>query len=299
MEKEFRFFDLGPASRLAIAGGSYALGSAIQLALPGWIVPGLLVTAAGWIPLMLRRATNKPDDQGLEEWRPVTIAELDRLDDTLRESKKIRKKARPMGRNVMIAMLAPIALFTLIGGVAAGGTDFVFVAGNALIFLVPALFFGGVKVFLPKDIDMKMPSFRAVLARPLPKNVAVAPYIRFDKDPKGRDVPEDLRIMLEMKRPPEDLVGVQLQAAINNGPNGPVPYLYAVVLTRGRNGQAYSLASRVSARGFEVEAGGDDSYGTVIMRQDTSGGGYHTTPDDCRELLELCLKVLERMGAAA
>jgi hypothetical protein len=298
MTDEFRFLKLGLGSRLALAAGLFASGIALELAFHAGVLPGLALIVAGWLPLMLRTATNKPDDQGLEEWRPVTMTEIDRLDDGIRQSRALRRKTRNMGTIVLVAMSAPFLFVLLVGSAIAGRTDVAFVVGNAVALFVPALFFGRVRVFLPKDIDFKMPSFRALLSEPLPEGMAVAPYIRFDKDPAGRDVPEDLRVMLELKRPPEDLVGVQVQAAINKGPNGAVPYLYAVVLTRGSSGPAYAKARRIRARGFEVEPGADGDYGTVVIRQSTEDGGYHTTPDDCRELGRVCTVFLESLRTA-
>jgi hypothetical protein len=293
MQDDYRFLKLGFGSRLLLSGGLFALGIALELALrASMFFPGILVVAAGWFPLMLKKATNKPDDQGLEEWRPVPMSEVDKLDDSLRESRKLRKKTRNPASSVALALGIPFFLVFLAVSAAAERTDAYFVAVNAAAFLVPALFFGRVRVFIPNEIDMKMPCFRALLAEPLPEGIAIAPYIRFDKDRSGADCPEDLRLLYELKRAPEDLVGVQVQAAINNGPNGAVPYAYAVVLTKGKSGPSYNVAQRVRSSGFEIEAGGDDKYGTVVIRQETSGTGYHTTSEDCKRLLRLCVKVL-------
>lgn len=297
MTDEFRFGNLGLGSRLALAGGLFASGIALALAFRPGVLPGLALIVAGWFPLMLRVATNKPDDQGLEEWRPVTMAEIDRLEDGLGESKKLKKRTRRVGSIILAAMASPFLFAALVGSAVMRRTDITFVLAVVALLLVPALFFGRVQVFMPKDINFKMLSFRALLSEPLPPGIAVAPYIRFDKDPAGRDVPEDLRIMLELKRPPADLVGVQVQAAINNGPNGPVPYLYAVVLTRGTSGPTYAKARGLKPRNYKVEAKADGDFGTVVIRQSTGDGGYHTTPDDCRELAQICAGFLASLQA--
>jgi hypothetical protein len=300
MRDDFRFFKLGLASRLLLSGGLFAAGIALELAMSaGTFFPGILVVALGWFPLMLRKATNKPDDQGLEEWRPVPMAEVDRLDDGLKESKKLRKKTRSVSTGLALGLGIPAFLVFLGLTAAFERTDLYFVGVNAVVLLVPALFFGRVKVFTPSEIAMKMPCFRAILAEALPEGMAVAPYIRFDKDKSGADVPEDLRLLLELKRPPADLVGIQLQAAINNGPNGAVPYMYSVVLTKGRDGSSYKIAQRVRRSGYEVEAGGDEKYGTVVVRQETGGGGYETTAADCKRLLGLCVEVLQAIAGKA
>lgn len=298
MQDDFRYFKLGAASRLVLSGALFAAGIALELAIRGSFLPGALVAAAGWLPLMLKKATNKPDDQGLEEWRAVPMAEVDRLDDGLRESKKLRRKAAGAGSIAALALGIPAFFIVFAASLAMDRADIAFVVANAAVLLVPSVLFGRVKVFTPAEISMKMPCFRAILSDGVPEGVAVSPYIRFDKDASGGDVPEDLRILLELKRAPADLVGIQVQAAINNGPNGAVPYLYAVVLTKGKSGPSYAIAQRVRAQGFEVEPGGDKDYGTVVIRQSTEGGGYQTSPDDCRALMRVCLGALDRIRAA-
>jgi hypothetical protein len=300
MQDDFRFLKLGLASRLLVSGGLFAAGIALELAMrAGMFLPGILVVAAGWFPLMLKKATNKPDDQGLEEWRPVPMAEIDRLDDGLNESRKLRRKTRSLSTGLALGLGIPAFVVFLALTAAFERADLAFIGVNAVVLLVPALFFGRVAVFTPSEIAMKMPCFRAILAEALPEGCAMAPYIRFDKDKAGADVPEDLRLLLELKRSPSDLVGVQLQAAINNGPNGAVPYMYAVVLTKGKKGPAYALAERFRRVGYEVEAGGDEEYGTVVIRQETSGGGYETKPRDCVALLTLCREILSSIADAA
>jgi hypothetical protein len=288
MDKDFRWLSLGLPARLVASGGLFLLGAAVELLLPAFPFLGAAIAILGWFPLMLKKASNKPKDQGLEEWRPVSMAEIDRLDDGLRESRKLKRRVRSPSTGILLGLCIPVFFITFLAGRAMGRDDVVYVILNAAIFLVPAFFFGRVRVFEPAEIAMKMPCFRAVLSEPVPEGVVVAPYIRFDKDDKGMDVPEDLRLLFELKRAPADLVGVQVQAAVNNGPNGAVPYLYAVVLTHGTDGPSHQAARRVRQRGYEVEAGGDAKYGTVVLRQETSGGGYCTTPDDCRRLAALC-----------
>ncbi|MDP3177124.1 MAG: hypothetical protein Q8M76_04420, partial [Spirochaetaceae bacterium] len=227
MSDDYKVFRLGTGSRLVLAGSLWAAGTVLELALSPALLPGIALVLAGWIPLMLKKATNAPEDQGLEEWRPVTMAEVDRLDDGIRQTKKLRKKTIDARSVAALAVGLPVLVVAVIAAVASGRGDLAFVLANGAAFLFPALAFGRIKVFSPRVIAMKMPCFRAALSVPLPAGAAVAPYIRFDKDKAGLDVPEDLRLMLELKRPPADFVGIQIQAAINKGPNGEVPYLYA------------------------------------------------------------------------
>jgi len=289
---DFRLFSLGLPARYALSSGLFAAGAALALALPPFGLLRLGVAALGWAPLLLRPATNRPDDQGLEEWRLVSMAEVDRLEDSLKEARSMRRQMRS-SLSSLIGFLAIGAIsIALIASAASGRGDVAYLAGFGAVFLVPGLFFGRVSVFRPEEIARKESSFVAFLSERPPEGVAVAPYIRFDKDSKGRDVPEDFRLLLEAKRPPADLVGIQVQCATNEGPNGEVPYLYAVVLTKGKSGPSYEAARRFRARGYEVEAGGDEEYGSVVITQQTGNGGYCTTPADCARLAKVCYDVL-------
>jgi hypothetical protein len=298
MENDFRFFKLGTGSRIALSACLFAAGIVLELAIEQSFIPGLLVVVAGWFPLMLKKATNKPDDQGLEEWRPVPMSEIDRLDDGIRESRKLRRRTMSWAAVTALALGLPAFFIAIFASLATGRMDIAFVALNAAALFLPSIAFGRVKVFSPKEISFKMPSFRALLSDAMPEGVVVSPYIRFDKDASGADVPEDLRFMLELKRPPEDFVGIQIQAAVNNGPNGAVPYLYAVVLTKGKAGPSYAAARSFRVDGYVVEPGGDKDYGTVVIRQSTDNGGYETTPNDCLKLMKVCLRVVDRIRSA-
>jgi hypothetical protein len=286
MQSDFRFFKLSLGSRLILAGAFFVAGVEIQIASSTF--NGLPVAALGWLFLMLRSATNKPDDRGLEQWRPVPVSEIDRLDDGLRQSKDLRKKTRNWADTLGLRLGLPLLIGFRAVTAFADREDYWLAGLDFAFFLVPAIFFGRIKVFAPPAIEMKMPCFRAFLSKKLPEAMAVAPYVRFDKDKSGADIPEDLRMLVELKRPPADLVGVQIQAAINHGPAGNVPYLYAVVLSKGRSGCSYQTAEQLQIPGYLVDAKTDGDYGTVVIRQE----GYATGPDDCVELQRICVEVL-------
>jgi len=293
MDVSFRFFKLALAPRLVFAGALYALAALAQVSLSA-AAPGFLLVIPAWFFLAIKGASNKPRDKGLEEWRAVSNEEITRIADGIRQSKKLRAK---VGGPVALGVLFLVAM--AVAGVASAfsNPNLSLAFLDLALFSVPGLFFGRITVHLPVDMDRKLPCFLAIMDAPRPAGWVLTPYLRFDKDEEDRDVPEDMRFMLEPRRKPADLVGVQFQASINNGEHGPVPYLYAVVLARGRTGPAYGLLRTMQARGYTVEAGGDDAYGTVVVRQDTGGGGYHTTPDDCEALFGLMVKALEKAGA--
>jgi hypothetical protein len=292
MDEAFAFFKLGKSSRLAVAAGCFATGALIQTLFPWGTLPGFALIAAGWAPLALKPVTNKPADQGLEQWRPVSMAEVDRLADKIRHSKESRMKS--LGGTFGSVALSALLLVCAAAASAIGRRPALLFA-DAFLFLVPALFFGALKVFVPPLLDLKMPCFQALFEEKASDDLVLTPYFRFDKDKEGKDVPEDLRVMVEPKRKPADFVGVQIQAAVNKGPNGQVPYLYAVFLTEGK-GESYRRLLPSRPRGYEVERGGDEKYGSIVLRQETSGTGYATKPSDCARLYG---RVAEGLAALA
>jgi len=284
----FRVGGLGAGARLAAFAACAALGVFLQIALPAAFLPGTLLIAAPLILLSARPWTNKPKDQGEEDWQPAGMAEIDRIADAFRAAKKIKVPFwyRPASGLPFTILLAFLSFASLPIDPRVSLVFF-----DSLLLLWPTLHFLRIRIWVPRDLEMTMRCVQAALSVDPPENIAITPYLRLDRDDAGLRVPEDVRLMVELRRPKADLVGIQLQAAINSGPNGAVPYLYAVVLTRGK-GPSWRVAAAFKARGYEIEPGGDDEYGTVVIRQNTSRGGYHTDAEACRRLMKLSYELL-------
>lgn len=291
--KPFSLFSLSLPSRLILAALFYAACVFSQLALDLPLV-GLVFVVPAWFVLSLKRIHNKPDDQGLENWRAVGEAEVHRIADNISNTKKLQAQVVKSGCLPVLLHLGLVALVFLFLGEA----SFLSLAlADLACFVVPGLYFGGVSFFIPPELVQKLPSVLAVMNHERPKDLILTPYIRFDQDKERNEIPEDLRLMVEPRRKPEALVGVQMQVAINKGPNGQVPYMYAVILLRGRSDPLYRRLSGIKLRGYEVEAGGDDDYGTVVIRQLTSGTGYHTKEADCQRLFQAVARICAELAS--
>lgn len=290
----FRFGRFGLGARLVLFVVLALLGAALQIAVSGAFVPGLLIMAAGLPLLAAVPWTNKPADLGEEAWTAVGEAEFDRLADSFRSARKLKVPFlyRPLAGLPITVVLVFLAFST---GAADPRIGAVF--ADAAVLFWPALHFLKVRVWVPRNLSLAMEALQAALSADLPAGVSAVPYLRLDRDAQGLRIPEDARIMLEPRRAVGDLVGVQLQVAINNGPNGAVPYLYAVVITRGK-AESWRRAAelRRSLRNFEVEAGGDDEWGSVVIRQKTGGGGYRTDPSECRRIAGVACEFLTRIA---
>jgi hypothetical protein len=285
---------LGLPSRLILGLGLAVAGIAVQFLLPspGWLLGCALVLGGGLL-FSAKGFTNKPADLGFEEWRPVTTAEIDRIADNLRNSTKIRLPLLLSRGGAILVTIACAALALFFG---LGSTPLGIAMADALLLVAIPLFSGSIQVWIPKELKMKMECMQAVLSCELPAGTTLTPYLRFDKDKAGKEIPEDVRLMVESREKREDVVGVQLQAAINNGENGAVPYLYAVALTKGK-GPSFLKLSKMKVEGYEVEFKEPEEYGAVVVRQVTGAGGYRTTVQDCKRLFALCLKILDAVKA--
>ncbi|SLM18072.1 membrane hypothetical protein [uncultured spirochete] len=287
----YRIPGLGTTSRLLIFG-AFGLGGILPQIF--WRGPGTVIgTLLLLLPLFLLSAkpwTNKPKDIGEEDWQPVTDAELDRIADAFKSTRHIHLPLwyRP-GFGVPFTILLAILAVAFGSALTLPGL----LATDALILLWPALNFLKIRLWVPREFEMVMRALQAARSVSLPPDIVCTPYLRLDRDEQGLRIPENARLMLEPRQKPEDLVGVQMQVAINKGPNGTVPYLYAVALTHGQ-GATWKKACGFRAPGYVIEPGGDASYGTVVIRQHTDNGGYQTSPQDCSRLVETAIALLKK-----
>jgi hypothetical protein len=155
------------------------------------------------------------------------------------------------------------------------------------VLLIPFLLTGNVKLWSPQELAFRMRVFDPILSSEQAEggDIVITPYLKLDKDREGHEIPQDIRLMIEPRRKPADFLGVQLQVAVNKGPNGNVPYMYAVFLCHGK-GETFQKLSSQRFEDFVKEPGGDKDYGYVVVRQQTSGTGYHTTDSDVRRLYD-------------
>jgi hypothetical protein len=296
MEMKFAIPKPAYPVRLAAFGAFAAAGFALQILIPGGygFIPGLIVMVPGLVFMWAKNFKNKPMDIGQEDWQPASIREFDRIKSNLQLTRNKRYAViyRP-GFGVTIAILLLVAAFVL-GGNHRVGSIFCI---DALVLLIPFLFTGLISLWTPQELAFRMRVFEPILSSEQAEggDIIITPYLRLDKDKEGHQVPEDVRLMVEPRRKPADFLGVQLQVAVNKGPNGNVPYMYSVFLCKGK-GSTYQAISSMRFSGYEKEPGGDKEYGYVVVRQKTSGTGYHTTDADVHRLYAMVKETLLGMA---
>jgi hypothetical protein len=271
--------------RLFIFAGCAALGLALQILIPGGygFLPGIIVMVPGIVFQWARNFRNKPMDIGQDDWQPASVREFDRIKSNIQQTRQKTFSViyRP-GFGWFIAIV--LLVFTFIFS-SADRRLATFLCADALVLLLPFLFSGNVSLWTPQELSFRMRVFEPILGSEQPEggDVVITPYLKLDKDKEGHQIPEDIRLMVEPRRKPSDFMGVQLQVAVNKGPNGNVPYMYSVFLCKGK-GRTYQELSQEKFGDYIAEPGGDKEYGYVVVRQRTAGTGYHTTDDDVRRL---------------
>jgi hypothetical protein len=279
--------------RLAAYAGFAALGMAVQILLPGFggAMLGAVLMIPGILLVWMKGYRNKPLDLGLEDWQPVSAAEFARVQSNLALTKQRQYSVfykTGFGVFILLVLLALVPVCWIIGSVLLALFFF-----DAAILLLPLLFSSNVRLWTPGELAFKMHGFETIVKSEQTEggDIIITPYLRLDKDKEGRRIPEDIRLMVEPRRKPEDFLGVQMQVAVNKGPNGPVPYMYAVFLCKGK-GVTYKKLEGAEFGNMVSEPGGDAQYGYIVVRQQTSGTGYHTKDSDIRTLYDIVKKKL-------
>ena len=296
MEMKYVIQKVAFPARLVAFAAFAAVGLALQVVIPGGLgfFAGIVLMVPGLLFVSARNFRNKPMDIGQEDWQPASVREYDRIKSNLQLTRQKRFSViYKTGFGVFIAIvLVVVALVLRAGGWRLGAL----VAADAFVLLIPFLFTGNVSLWTPQELAYRMRVFEPILSTETAEggDIIITPYLRLDKDKEGHQIPEDIRLLVEPRRKPADFLGVQLQVAVNKGPNGNVPYMYSVFLCKGK-GATYQALSSARFEDYVKEPGGDKEYGYVVVRQETSGTGYHTTDADVRRLYDMVKEKLESM----
>jgi hypothetical protein len=287
--------------RLSFFGIFIIAGVSYQYFIPNanWFL-GWLIMCAGAMFIIAKDFFNKPLDLGFEDWQPASKTEFNRINDNLTMTNKAKYPfyfRKEVAIGIIIVIVFIVILLLVIPDTPNG--KLILAILDAGIILIPVFISGSIRLWMPQDLKLKMESFNIIMkeAEKAGDKLIVTPYIRLDKDKAGKRIPEDVRLMIEPKRKPDEFVGTQIQVAINNGPNGAVPYMYAVLLCKGK-GRLFDMLQKQSYGNMVTEPGGDKDYGYIVIRQKTASGGYHTDAGDCMRLFELVAKTMQTVSAA-
>jgi hypothetical protein len=284
--------------RLIVLAVFGAAGLSVQVFNPGGLgfLPGVAIMVPGLLFMLAKNFRNKPMDIGQEDWLPASVNEFDRIKSNLQLTRQKRYSViYRAGFGWFVGLVLLVLALILSSSTRPLGK---LVCADLLVLLIPFLFTGNVSLWTPQELAFRMRVFEPILSAEQAEGgeIIITPYLKLSKDKEGHQVPEDIRLMVEPRRKPADFLGVQMQVAVNKGPNGSVPYMYSVFLCKGK-GQSFKALSMAHFGDYEREPGGDSDYGYVVVRQKTAGTGYQTTDADVRRLYALVKDKLLAMKA--
>jgi len=299
--------------RVLLAAGAFALGLAAWSLAPFPLgLPGLLLVLLGHLPLWVRRQTTAPGGatpRHEEIWAPVE-------DDWLERVKALEKRGErwdatpwdissPLGCTTLFGIL-----LLVVGGAALAGlffdADFLLRLGGAAPALFVPLWLNGMRTtWNPSELRKKGEALAAArqVAEVLgQEDFEPVPLLALREGKRGK-YPVDARLMLRPAREDESgFLGVQLQVALNNVQGTDYPYLYAVVLGRGKFHlpRPDSALAGKSRRHVVWETGESEGVRFLVLRQHADKkGGWHTTPLQIGGIVESALDLAREAWKAS
>lgn len=286
-------------ARLGAAGALFAVGAYLVFLTPN-MFPGLVLVLLGHIPLWVRTQSLAPGGATPDHedvWVPVEEGWYERIEG--QERKAAKWDATPwdatnaLGCAVLLGFAVAIMFlgFILSSISADGGSRILFFSSGLFL---PLWLSGKRTQWSPSELRIKAEALehaKAALAAASTRELELVPMLALREGKRGR-YPVDARLMV---RPSDsgdsELIGVQIQVALNNVRGRDYPYLYCVVLAK----PGYDFP-RVAGDGpwvYEYEDKDDVSYVVVRQYADNSGG-WHTTPVIISELVSRAVALFER-----
>lgn len=236
--------------------------------------------------------STRPKDRGEESWCPVT---MNKIDSIIAMNSRLKSVKIPFFYNpvVMIPFLFFLLFFLLFLFSFSGISFNPFILIIPVTAFIPFLFYGYIRKWYPARLINSIKIFEPVYSAVLPENFLLVPYLRFDRDKSGLAVPEDVKFIYEPRRDIKGFNSVQFILTWNNGPKGSVPYLYAVLLFTDSDLRE-KIMTGCSGYICEIQNTGENGeIFPLVIRQNTSGSGYHTTKDDVHCLVSYVIMLFK------
>jgi hypothetical protein len=291
--------DLAYGVRLAIAGVFFAIGACLVF-FSTFVVPGLVLVLLGHLPLWVRRQSLAPGGatpKHEEVWVPVEEGWYDRI--ASQERKAAKWDATPwdmtnaLGCSVLFGVIILIAILSILFSQVSVATGVRLLVFSGCLFL-PAWLSGRRSLWSPSELRIKgraLEQAKTALAAAATRDFELVPMLALREGKRGR-YPVDARLMA---RPADtgdsEIIGIQIQVALNNVRGRDYPYLYCVVLAQ----PGYDFPRIAEGRPWVYEYEDKDDVSYVVVRQYAdNSGGWHTTPVIISELVGRAVALGER-----
>ena len=266
---------------------------------------GLISVYIGYSKLV-PKPLNQPKEMNEENWKRVSIEVLDRVLETVAECRTKRSSVKKHGCLLALLTVAVAGVLIFITST--------FISNQAPVMLVLALivdaylvvkpvFLSGVSdVFIPPLLEFKYDVLKQVRGHAADdgtflSNYKLVPQIRFDRsEDELKQIPEDVRFLVESRLAPSDFICLQLTVTLNKGDTQSAthPYFYAVFVCQ-PNGKSSETLTRISRRdlpGNLILEKKSDEYDVFVLRD---GVGWQTYSSENEEIIRLAMEYYEEI----
>lgn len=230
-----------------------------------------------------------------------------------------------VGVGLVTAALAVVAdrgisADTVLLPVIRGGSVALLFAVDALTMLTPLWLFGRVRAWEPPNLRVRVKQLTGIYEM-LSSNAGFTfqPSLMVRKT-EGGSAPVDCRLTVGIRDADPDFMGIQVQTSLNSVEGKTYPYTYCVLLARPAFGlldKAKRFIETPPASGFRtglfsdsnekkeakfarykdslVELGREGDVEIVVVRQNTKGSGYHTTPQQAAAVFHAALALAKQV----
>ncbi|MEO0124159.1 MAG: hypothetical protein ABIL69_09190 [candidate division WOR-3 bacterium] len=251
---------------------------------------------------LIRNFTIKPIRAQKLEWKEVTPERVEQVYKHCQRLSKIRGGA--MGCVVFFIVVFFLIFFVpvlleIFGEIIHIPDPFPIIALiiDSLIVFSGVLLSGNRSVWIPNNLDVKMPIIKRIINHPVfskDPNLKIIPYLEIGNTKDGQ-FPNDTRILIRFKDAPQDFIGVQFQISINDVQGKKYPYCYCVIIAR----KSFGLFAKFKPFELEritIETETSSDADVIIIRQTTTkSSGYYTNEATQDYILSSSINIVKKL----
>ncbi|MEO0136440.1 MAG: hypothetical protein ABIL86_02805 [candidate division WOR-3 bacterium] len=251
---------------------------------------------------LIRNFTIKPIRAQKLEWKEVTPERIEQVYNHCQRLSNISGGATGCVVFFLIVFFliffAPV-LLEIFSEIAHIGDSFPIMAliVDSSILFSGVLLSGRRSVWIPNNLDVKIPIIRRILKHPVfskDPNIKIIPYLEIGTTEQGQ-FPNDTRILIKFLGAPPEFIGVQFQISINDVQGKKYPYCYCVIIARKSFGLFGKFKPLELAR-ITMETERSSDADVIIIRQTTTRNtGYYTDKSAQDYILNSSIAIAKRL----
>ncbi|OQA00103.1 MAG: hypothetical protein BWY70_00804 [Bacteroidetes bacterium ADurb.Bin408] len=274
------------------------------------LFPGLLLVFAGNLLLLVKGYDNRLKLGRYDhnaQWKNISREQVDKLEQMHKKIKSWDKSLLDITNTLgfwMFVIIVIIITYLFVNGNNTYNKSYYILAFDIIALILPHWFTGVRKILTLPELIMKINTFKSMLKLFQGKMAScqVDFFVQLIEGEKRKEkkknipLPNDIKLKITPKYPPENFLGIYAQISINDVSGTKYPYFYTVFVAK----PEYKLHQRTSF--YKPTAGLIKKYTTqkevdvLIIRQFTTRtSGYHTSVKAINKIMTDTLTVLDKL----